>query len=331
MTRTVPTAMLLTGSLVLSSLLATAYAFAPPFVFFLVARVLWGLCWSFLRQIGTMTSISRADERNIGQVIGFYNGIIRLGFIAGSLLGGLFFDLFGYRWAFLLFAGVNFLGIPFAVSGLSGERNRISNFHPGPGGERLSANIMFRGFTVGCVGSGIIMSTLGLILAERLGKGVTVGGIAVGVATINGVLLASRQILSSVGSPFLGTLIDRIGVVRTQRYVFVGAAVALLLAGLFPEVVVLLLMVVFFFVCETTLRIALTVEAGKKGPRAYALLSTATDAGSAVGPILAWTVFDLLSNSPVLFLIGGSLYAVSTVFSIHSTRRTTRFGRSAPR
>jgi MFS family permease len=183
---------------------------------------------------------------------------------------------------------------------------------------------MFRGFVVGCVGSGIIMSTLGLILSERLGGGITVGGLAVGVATINGILLSSRQILSSIGSPLMGSLLDRVGVARAQRYIFLGATAVLFLAGLFPEIVVLLLVVVFFFICETTLRIALTVEAGIRGPKAYSVLSTATDAGAAVGPILAWTVFDLISNSQVLFLIGGALYAASTVFSFRSTCRSEK-------
>jgi hypothetical protein len=252
-----------------------------------------------------------------------------LGFIAGSFLGGIFFDCIGYRWAFFLFAGVNFLGIPFAVSGLAGKENRRLNLSSGLEREyRLSPNIIFRGFVVGCVGSGIIMSTLGLILTERLGSSFTLGGLAIGVATINGFLLASRQILSSIGSPLLGTFLDRMGVARAQRYVFLGATGALFLAGLFPAVVVLLSVVVFFFICETTLRIALTVEAGSRGPRAYALLSTATDA--AVGPILAWTVFDFISSSPVLFFIAGTLYAASTVFSFRSTHRPENTDQTGP-
>ncbi len=332
MTRKIHPGILLTGSLLLSGLLAAVYALSPPFILFLAARLLWGLCWSFLRQIGTMTSVTRANEKNVGQIVGFYNGIVRLGFILGSVFGGIFFDLFGYRLAFFLFAGVNFLGIPFAVSGLAGKENRRLDLNSRiRNQQRLSPTIMFRGFAVGCVGSGIIMSTLGLILADRLGNSVTLGQLAVGVATINGILLASRQILGSIGAPLLGVLLDRVGVARVQRYVFPSATAALFLAGLFPEAIVLLLLVIFFFLCETTLRIALTVESGMKGSRAYALLSTATDAGAAFGPLLAWTVFDFISSSAVIFFVAGVLYAVSTLFSFRSTHSYVDTNQTSPR
>ncbi len=331
-TRKIHPGILLTGSLMLSSLLAAVYALAPPFILFLAARLFWGLCWSFLRQIGTMTAVTRANEKNVGQIIGVYNSIVRFGFILGSIFGGIFFDLFGYRLAFFLFAGVILLGIPFAVSGLSGEENRRIDLKSGERSQkRLSPTIMFRGFAVGCVGSGIIMSTLGLILNDRLGKIVTLGQLAIGVATLNGILLASRQILGIIGAPFLGALLDRVGVAKAERYIFLSATAALFLAGLFPEAIVLLLLVIFFFICETTLRIALTVESGRKGSRAYALLSTATDAGAAFGPLLAWTVFDFISSSAVIFFVAGVLYAVSTLFSFRSTHSYVDTNQTSPR
>jgi len=319
--RKVHPGILLSISLVLSGFLAAFYSIAPPFILFLLARVLWGLSWSFLRQIGTMTAVSRATNTTLAQVVGFYNGIVRLGFIFGSFFGGMFFDLFGYRLAFLFFSGLTFLGVPFAVSALAGKENRKISPPPAERSRKSSTpSIMFRGFAVGCVGSGIIMSTLGLILKDRIGGSLTLGEIVIGVATLNGILLACRQILASIGAPILGALLDRIGIVKGEGYFFLGAAAVLFLAGVFPAIVALVVLIVLFFVFETALRIALTAESGSKGSKAYAQLATAMDTGSAFGPVLSWTVYQFVSDPTVTLLVAGFLYAVSTVFSFRSPR-----------
>jgi hypothetical protein len=75
-----------------------------------------------------------------------------------------------------------------------------------------------------------------------------------------------------------------------------------------------------FFVCETTITVALIAESGKRGSRSYAFLATAIDAGSALGPLLAWTVFGLISNPIATLFIAAFFSIVGSVFSLISYR-----------
>ena len=71
--------------LMISALLPIIYSQGHSFRAILGARLLWGLCWSFIRQIGIMTSVSSTTEKNAGKAVGYYTGISRIGSIAGTI------------------------------------------------------------------------------------------------------------------------------------------------------------------------------------------------------------------------------------------------------
>lgn len=52
--------------------------------------------------------------------------------------------------------------------------------------------LMLCGFVCGCGVNGLIMSTLGLVMKERIGSSFAFGSLVLGIATINGFMLASR-------------------------------------------------------------------------------------------------------------------------------------------
>ena len=61
-----------------------------------------GFFWSFI-SVSWVTSISHlAIPENRGRAIGFYNSLLGVGQIAGSLLSGIVALNFGYSWDFLL-------------------------------------------------------------------------------------------------------------------------------------------------------------------------------------------------------------------------------------
>ena len=88
------------------ALLTAVYALVPAFWILLLARMLWGLCWSFIRQISLVTVADSAGEGKVGRWMGFYSGISRLGSISGNFVGALGHDLFGYTTILLLFAAL---------------------------------------------------------------------------------------------------------------------------------------------------------------------------------------------------------------------------------
>ncbi len=318
-TRVISPKALLIAALIAGAAATAIYGLAPPFLFFLLARLVWGMSWSFLRQIGVMNSVGSAAADRVGRMLGIYNGVVRVGFVAGTFGGGFFFDTLGYHSAFILMAGLSLAGLIPAIPAMS-RRRRLD-----PSGIRgfstteskpLDWLIYMRGFVIGTVGSGIIMSTLGHILKERIPNGLSLGTLVIGVATINGFLLALRYVMQVIGSPVLGAFIDRVGILRSQLLLFVISTVILTVAFLPVPVELLVIMVIIFFLNETALQLGLMIQAGMQGPKRYARLATAMDIGSAVGPIAGWTTVGLVLSSRWTFLMGGAFYLLGTLFTM---------------
>ena len=309
---------LFTGAIVTGCLVTLSYSLNPPFLLLLLARMVWGLCWSFIRQIGVMTSIGHAKGQSFAQVIGFYNAVVRCGFLVGTFFGGMLFDRLGYASVFRILALVSVIGIVAGLVALKGTIHTDLPAQPADHSNERSMRMMMKGFVVGCVGPGIIMASLGMILKSMLGASISLGAIAIGIATVNGFLLAVRQVLSIAGSPVLGTFADRMGLKKGELYFFLIAVVALLVATVMPQIWILLLTIIIFFICETTLRIVLVAEAGRLGSKQHALLATAMDFGAAFGPLFSWSAIGLISRPIVTLLLGCILYVVGAGFSLVS-------------
>ena len=150
------------------ALVTYAYAVVTHFGLLVVARLTWGLCWSFIRQIGLMTVVESNPDHRLGRSMGFYSGISRTGSLAGNLLGAVGHDLLGYTTTLIGFSCVSVLAIPLGLFGREGLKHRTEAEPDCEGDVVRSGGLLFCGFAVGCVGSGLVMSTLGLVLKHML-------------------------------------------------------------------------------------------------------------------------------------------------------------------
>ena len=175
---------------------------------------------------------------------------------------------------------------------------------------------------VGCVGPGLVMSTLGFILKNQLGSAVSAGTALIGVATINGILLASRHIIGTLGAPFFGVFVDWIGYRKGAFICFTTSTNTLATAMAAQGVVLLLSMILLFFISAAVAMVLLSAKAATSGSRTYASFATALDLGAAVGPLVGWTIFEFISIPATSFAVGGSLYAVAMIFSIRQLKRS---------
>ncbi len=310
-------ALLFSGALISGSGAALIYGTVPPFILFLAVRFLWGFCWSLIRQIGVMTSINSAEENAVGRAVGYYNGIARMGSITGTLLGGILFDMTGFSAVFYIFAAVSLTAVPLGLGGLrfipDAADRRLDVVEGGNGGSIVP--LLLQGFVAGAIGRGMIMSTMGFILKQQAGETITFGQIVIGIATINGIMLASRHVINSIASPFLGSVMDRLGHERGVMIFFTIGAVNLVLAAVLPGLLPLLVLMITFFIIDTTLNIGLATESGKRGPKAYASFASATDLGGAIGPVIGWTLYGFISITAIPFSIGAGLYACAAFFA----------------
>lgn len=311
-------AWLLGVSLAAGALLNVAYGTLTWFPTLLAARVLWGVCWSFIRQIGLMTVVDAAREAadgsaHLGRAMGFYSGISRLGSISGNLVGALAHDLIGFSTTLLLFAAASLLCAPLGPW----SRRGLPRTQPPERGEidSLPAGLAVCGFASGCVGQGLIAATLGAVLGARLGDAAAGALLGLGVASLTGLLLASRWI-ADLMAPLLGHVADRVG--RRQAgtaYFLAGCAV--LLAASLPQLPVSLLVVAVlaFYGTATGVAVVLQAEAGSGGSRRVASYVTASDLGSAAGPNLGWLVLQAGWAEGTVFLLGAVAYGVAGLFA----------------
>lgn len=307
------------------ALMNVAYASVTWFPGLLAARIIWGVCWSFIRQIGLMTVVDAArasdGHARLGRAMGFYSGISRLGSISGNLLGALGHDLIGFSATLMLFALASLLAMPL------GPISRIGLPRTQPPEEQKSASLrpglLFCGFASGCVGQGLIAATLGAVLQARL-DGTSVSLYGLGVASLTGMLLASRW-AADLLAPVLGHISDRVGR-RSSGAVFFAAGAAVLVAASTTGISVpwLIVGILAFYVTATGVSVVLQAEAGSGGSRRVASYVTANDVGSAVGPNLGWLAFGWggWEGEQAVFLIGATVYAIAGVSAwLSLTRR----------
>lgn len=313
---------LLVAALITGSALAVLYAFIPPFWLFLSARLIWGFSWSLIRQIGIMTSVDLSEVDSVGRTIGFYKGITQLGSMAGILLAGILFDVGGFSKALFFAACISLMAVPFGYTGY-----RLIPVHLKRRSERLtkkkrsiSPSFILQSMIVGCIGRGVVMSTLGYILVQKVGGNITFKDIVIGVATINGLILASKNIINSVLSPLLGTISDYLGNKKSLTLFFFFGAISMSLSVITLSLFPLILLLLIFFISDAALQISLSSIAAKKGPESYASMATGFDFGAAVGPLLSWALVEVFSTPVLSFPAGAILYSAGFALSLFRKR-----------
>jgi len=312
--RNSPVTFWLVPAFLVGSLVTAIYGTFKIFAVLFVARILWGICFSFIRQAGIMTVVSASNDAHLGKNMGFLRGINLSGWFVGMLLGGLIHDLFGFTFILIAFSLLSLFAAPLGFLSQRGL-NLIKTTPSNITFVRTDLGIMLCGFAIGIVGFGLIVSTLGLILRERVGMSMNLFGHTIGVATLTGMVLSVRWVLDSIGSPLLGAVADRMGRERSIPVLFVLGAMAMTFSSLSFGVLWMIGGVLVVFFCGTLLGITISARAGQQGAKAVASYATAFDLGSALGPLIGWTIAQVGLPTNLIFITGAIFYALAAFAS----------------
>jgi MFS family permease len=288
-------------ALLLAAIVTLIYGWATAFVVLLIARMVWGLCWSLLRLGGFWAVLNVATDDDRGLLMGWYSAIVRMGSVGGALAGALLTDAIGHRSTLTIFsvlmtlAGVSWF---FATRGAASDARRAVKGGSGTragmvtvlADRRLLATGL-GGLITGLVFSGLVTASLGFFLREHFGDEIAMLGFAVAVTSATGVLLGLQWSLGLPLAPLLGHLSDRFGRSVVTGAGFALGAVGLLLLAVTQSPASLLLGVALTFVAATALTVGLSATAGDLAPperRSAVMSSYATflDLGSALGPLI---------------------------------------------
>lgn len=185
----------------------------------------------------------------------------------------------------------------------------------------LSASFTF--FCFQLVMNGVLISSLGYFLNQRLGAGAAVAGIFIGVATLNGMLISTRWI-SGLSAPYFGHIGDRYGRTRILAVSIPICLVALLLLAFSPSFWLILIWLPVAFSATAASITALDSLVGGLAPmgrRAQIMSRYATwqDTGSALGPLIAFAVLGFTTLTFV-YLGGAILLAFAFAVFLASVR-----------
>jgi MFS family permease len=300
--------------------LSTAiYAATHGFWPLLLGRLVWGLAWSGIWVGGATVILDVSTDRDRGRWTGLYQTWFFMGGALGAFSGGLLTDRLGYTATLWITAGVTAAGglaALFFLPETRGSRSEPAAVLRPRHRLRVRGN---RGLWVAAslqgisrfIASGVLAATLGLLVQGWLES----RPLAIGVATLTGVLSASRAGLSMLAAPLAGALSDRLG----ERWrIVVGALVlgavsmALLTLNALAAILAGIACVALVRGSSEAMVTALTgdlVRTGQRG-RAIGLVHTASDLGSAIAPPIAYLLLPWIGLKGV-YLGCAALYVVS--------------------
>jgi MFS family permease len=318
------------GSVVIGIVATLLYGIPQGFALFLVARLLWGIAWSGLRQ-GGYQAIWTGEPSQKGRLTGLLWGLVRLGSAIGVLAGGILYDHYSYQASivFVMVAAVAALPLALLFRWSAPHLPPPKSAAKSPADERSSDGgwcaawtlpvqrwLIVAGFFQYLL-SGVVVSTTAVFLAERMGADAEWVWLGVGIATLTGMMHGVRWITDLSLGPAVGALSDRIGQSTTAAMVTTALVLGLIGALILPPSLAILCLFVVLL-ADGALHIVMSAAASgvaltTSRPHAFVgVFTTTTDAGSALGPLMAYSLVTAVGLSLVYGVLGVLLLA--TVF-----------------
>jgi MFS family permease len=307
-------------ALLIGAVSTAIYAATSGFWPLLAGRLLWGLAWSGIWVGGATIILDVSDDQDRGRWTGLYQTWFFLGAALGAIVGGWLTDVWGYSTAMWVGALVTACGAFFAYFTL--PETRPTDDLDGSGSssnsqEKWQPNFEFYGvITLNGINrfitAGVLAATLALLVQDQLPK----TNLLLGVATVTGVLLGLRTIISMISAPLSGVFSDRLsnrwGV--TIAVLLIGAIGMLLLISINP--IIILIGICFSAIAGGSIQALMTTRTGDlvdQAQRGIAIgnLHTAGDLGSALGPITAYALLGWLTLNG-LFIMCAVLFALGS-------------------
>ena len=300
-------------SAILGVLTTAIYGLGWGFLMLLMARMAWGISWSGLRQ-GSYQAIWAGAGSAAGRLMGLMWGVVRGGSAVSVLLGGFLFDRYGYQVTVWTIAAISTLAIPIALrlSWPAGAqigkpvsqpaRNMLQGWQEALS-DPLQRTVLLVGFFKLLLNA-ILIATASLFLAERFGD--QAGGVLLGleVGALTGVVLATRWFSDLFLGAVMGALADRIGRIRLSVLLILLLCLGLAVM-LWTTASLSILALLGVLITSTGVNVILDAYAnqlalGTAQPELFVgAYTTASDLGSALGPLLAFTLVTAVGFAPV--------------------------------
>ncbi|MBN2499323.1 MAG: MFS transporter [Anaerolineales bacterium] len=324
------------AGMLLAFISTLGYGMVTGLLPFILLRITWGCAW-ILIYISSMTMlIDVTTTGNRGKWNGIYNIWYLFGIAGGSLAGGYLADVIGYQQAMYVCAGMTLVGV--LVSLFIPESNPKQNFrllgderqktHPIKTLQQLWTStvntikntpgmliIVLLYMITQFVGEGVALSTISLLLKEKFGEFVSFSWTTLGIASVSGMLISARYILSGVSSPLVGNISDQLNNRKLLLSIgmFLGIA-SFLVIGYSSSLQWITLGILLNAISGSALLVllgALLGDISSEGAEGQmvGIYATFGDMGSALGPLFAYLILPIV-NLPTVYMLCGVLFLI---------------------
>ncbi|HMN27892.1 MAG TPA: hypothetical protein PKE45_07015 [Caldilineaceae bacterium] len=307
------------GACALGLFSTSLYGLSQGFLLFLAARILWGAAWSSLRQ-GGYQAVWSGEVAQKGRLTGLLWGIIRLGSAVAVLAGGVLYDRYGFRTTLFCVTAVTALALPVAfllpwpnqvaaMPAVSTRRVRWPQFWQDVATSLAEPRSRWLTLAGGLqlLSSSVVIATSSLLLASLAGSDQAI--VLLGIGTVAGLLQGVRWLSDITIGPALGAFSDRVGQANLALALIclsVGSMVGLIVLPAWAAIFCLLLVLL----CDSGLSVALSAAATgvalhSDRPHLFiGVYTTATDLGSALGPLFALSIGQAVGFTTLYVVIG---------------------------
>lgn len=316
------------------------YAFPIGLVGFLLARVVWGVCFSYFR-MGSYLVVLQTSRSTMGKALGVMQAVMRLGSSFAVIVGGYLIEKLGYHWTMLLLSLLSAFAIPFALVlkyQLPPELDQHSvEVTPdiedgGHFSDKFPLSTAFcyaHGFITHLIGSGLVTSSLSLLLKQSVGDVLVLGSLTLGIAAVSALVSSSNWISAILLSAPAGRLSDLYG--RRIPYVVsttLQGGVLLMLAKT-SNPLISVISAILFFILTNTQKVFLDAALGdtttaNNRHSVTARYNSYQDLGAALGPLLGYGA-AALSGFGRVYAIGALVLLLMTLLPV-LTRRISALG-----
>jgi MFS family permease len=297
----------------IGALSTSCYAVAHGFWLLFAGRVIWGMAWSLIWVGGGTIILNFTEETDRGRWTGFYQTWFFFGAGSGAFFGGILTDQVGYHNTMWIAAFVTALSGCLVLVFLPEIPKRREKLETPEGLKKIEGlfsrhlwlTAIIQGFNRFCF-AGVLYPTMGLLVKERLLS----ANFLIGTATLTGILMAGRTLISMLTAPLAGSLSDKIGSRwKVILWAFIAGIITMLLLVTGSPVLIILGISGSAVIASAvqSLVIALTgdlVGTDQRG-KAIGILHTIGDLGSAIGPPCAYALLPVIGLTGVYLLCAG--------------------------
>ena len=312
-----PRSMMVIASAVAAATALLYALFAGPFVL-TAGRLVWGLGFAALHLATMLYAMSVVEQA--GTRVGLSRALGAIGPILALVLGSAAVPWLGPRDVFLVIGVLMVVAVPLS---LTLPRLDLAEEPPTQGRQRFSqpTDLDLFYFVVGLASDGMFIMTVTLLFADRVSTEMAV--------LSGGLLIGLRYAAALVVSPIGGWLADRFGAERLQ--VICGAlytaGFVLVAFGFYATGGVVIVCGRAVLAVLATVVVAQRYGAGSL--TALSRLSTWTDFGGAVGPMLVGLMIPIVGIRP-LYAVSAFLLGAAVAVVTWRTRSSLPTGSAGP-